>query len=260
MSDWNRYLAEAISQVGAEGFAPALDHACETLFPYEISMCFAYEGARTPVPLWHNMAAQTAQVVVTDYCVGPYLLDPIYAEIEAGRRSGTVALRQLAPDMFFQSEYYSTHYNRTGIRDEIGVFAAIGPGRVAVLSFTRQRGAPLFSARAKTRLAEVAPVIEALMIAHWGSDQRGAAPEPPAPSTTPPLQVLLDRLAQGVLTARETEVIAMVLRGYSSAAIAATLDISDETVKVHRKNAYRKLGISSQAQLFSLFVAALEPA
>nr|WP_240473624.1 hypothetical protein [Thioclava indica] len=28
---------------------------------------------------------------------------------------------------------------------------------------------------------------------------------------------------------------------------------------MHRKNAYRKLSISSQAQLFSLFLRALEP-
>ncbi|WP_245875892.1 hypothetical protein [Puniceibacterium antarcticum] len=35
--------------------------------------------------------------------------------------------------------------------------------------------------------------------------------------------------------------------------------MSDETVKVHRKNAYRKLHLSSQAQLFSLFIGALEP-
>jgi len=31
-------------------------------------------------------------------------------------------------------------------------------------------------------------------------------------------------------------------------------------VKVHRKNAYRKLKISSQAELFSLFIRAFDPA
>ncbi|WP_417808531.1 response regulator transcription factor [Thioclava sp.] len=48
-----------------------------------------------------------------------------------------------------------------------------------------------------------------------------------------------------MLTPRETEVIAMVQRGYSTTAIGAHLSISDETVKVHRKNAYRKLSIPS---------------
>lgn len=263
MSDWNRHLADTIAAIGTEHFAPCLDRACATLFPYRISMIFSYEGNATPRSLWHNMPPEVAQVVVWDYCNGPYLLDPFYAEIEAGRQSGTVGLRQLAPDMFFHSEYYQKHYSRTGIRDEIGVFAAIGPRRVAVLSFGRPRGQPLFSAREWARLAGAAPVVEALMIAHWGerAPARAARAEAAeAGSSRPRLQMLLDRIAMGVLTPRETGIIALVLRGYSSSAIAATLEISDETVKVHRKNAYRKLKISSQAELFSLFIRAFDPA
>ncbi|WP_295530548.1 helix-turn-helix transcriptional regulator [uncultured Thioclava sp.] len=259
MSDWNERLAEAITAVGTEGFACALDRATEALFGYKICMIFAYEGNATPQSLYHNLPPETAQIVIWDYCTGPYLLDPFYAQTEAGRCSGMVGLRQMAPDKFFQSEYYAKHYSRTGIRDEIGIFAEIGPRRVAVISFARERGQPVFSARERERLAVVGPVIEALMRAHWGgAAARGALANPLAPAL-PPLQILLDRIAGGVLTPRETEVIAMVLRGYSTAAIGAHLSISDETVKVHRKNAYRKLSISSQAQLFSLFLSALEP-
>ncbi|MNQ98388.1 transcriptional regulator NarP [compost metagenome] len=45
-----------------------------------------------------------------------------------------------------------------------------------------------------------------------------------------------------------------MLRGNSSKAIAKRLDISQETVKVHRRNLYSKLGVSSQSELFSLFL------
>ena len=38
----------------------------------------------------------------------------------------------------------------------------------------------------------------------------------------------------------------------SAAAISALLQVSIETVKTHRKRAYRKLEISSQAELFAL--------
>ncbi|MFD2174039.1 helix-turn-helix transcriptional regulator [Rhodobacter lacus] len=257
MPDWNARLAEAIAALGTEAFPVRLDAAAQALFGYRICMVFAYEGNATPQSLYHNLPEETAQVVIWDYCLGPYLLDPFYAQTEAGRRSGMVGLRQMAPDKFFQSEYYAKHYSRTGIRDEIGIFCGLDARRVAVLSFARDRGQPVFGARERARLEAVGPVIEALMRAHWGAIW---APAPgPAPLTLPPLQVLIDRIADGVLTPREAEVIAMVLRGYSSSAISARLEISEETVKVHRKNAYRRLSISSQAQLFSLFLAALDP-
>jgi len=258
MPDWNARLADAISAVGTQDFPLRLDRAVKALFEYQICMIFAYEGTATPQPLYHNMTPETAQVVIWDYCVGPYLLDPFYAQTEAGRRSGMAGLRKMAPDKFFQSEYYGKHYSRTGIRDEIGLFAGLDARRVAVISFARDRQQPVFGARDRARLAAVGPVIEALIHAHWGTGTTRAAAPGHAQLALPSLQVLIDLFAEGVLTPRETEVIAMVLRGYSTAAISCHLDISEETVKVHRKNAYRRLSICSQAQLFSLFLAALD--
>lgn len=39
-------------------------------------------------------------------------------------------------------------------------------------------------------------------------------------------------------------------------AVARKLAISSETVKVHRKHLYSKLGIKSQSELFALFLQA----
>jgi DNA-binding CsgD family transcriptional regulator len=48
-----------------------------------------------------------------------------------------------------------------------------------------------------------------------------------------------------------------VLRGHSSEAIGDALGIASGTVKIHRKNIYAKLGIGSQAELISMFLASL---
>ena len=50
----------------------------------------------------------------------------------------------------------------------------------------------------------------------------------------------------------------MLLSGCSNKEIARKLAISAETVKVHRKHMYGKLGIKSQSELFSLFLQAQE--
>ncbi len=49
----------------------------------------------------------------------------------------------------------------------------------------------------------------------------------------------------------------LLLRGYSAKAAARELGISPETLRVHRKHIYAKLGVSSQGELFSLFLSAL---
>jgi DNA-binding CsgD family transcriptional regulator len=57
-----------------------------------------------------------------------------------------------------------------------------------------------------------------------------------------------------VLSPRESQVSALILRGYSSAAIGARLSIAEATVKANRRSIHAKLGISSQAELFALFI------
>ena len=73
----------------------------------------------------------------------------------------------------------------------------------------------------------------------------------------PRVEQALARFGAGVLTDREMSIARMVLRGNSSKAIAERLAISPETVKVHRRHLYAKLGISSQPELFSRFIQAL---
>ena len=57
------------------------------------------------------------------------------------------------------------------------------------------------------------------------------------------------------LTQREAQVVNLMLEGHSSRAIGEVLKISGETVRVHRRNIYEKLGVSSQAELFRWFLS-----
>ena len=56
------------------------------------------------------------------------------------------------------------------------------------------------------------------------------------------------------LTEREREIAHLLLRGHSAKSSAKVLEISPETVRMHRKNLYTKLEIGSQAELFALFI------
>jgi DNA-binding CsgD family transcriptional regulator len=46
----------------------------------------------------------------------------------------------------------------------------------------------------------------------------------------------------------------LILKGHSSASVSTVAGITVGTVKIHRKNIYRKLSISSQSELLSNFL------
>ena len=53
------------------------------------------------------------------------------------------------------------------------------------------------------------------------------------------------------LSPRETEIIALIAEGYLTKEIAVRLQISEGTVKSHRKKIHEKLGVISKSQAIS---------
>ncbi|MDA4848697.1 response regulator transcription factor [Hoeflea poritis] len=250
---WNEGLAKAIANIGTTSFAEQLLSALHQIVDFDVCMIFAYGADSGSVSLHHNMQGAQAKLLVDDYLLGPHLLDPFFAAATSGTTSGFSSMRDLAPDQFYRSEFYRHHYVRTGIADEIGVFFPVDHDRVAVLSVTQQKPKRLFSDSEMQLFASTAPIIEMLGTQHW---------DHAASTSRESLSISIDRVfrnfGEDVLTAREREIIALILKGHSSLSIGKVLEISEGTVKNHRKHAYGKLRISSQAELFSLFLRKLE--
>jgi DNA-binding CsgD family transcriptional regulator len=255
--DWHPALAEAIRALDGPRFAPALANALRQIAPYDYTVIFGYRGEERPLDLYDDFGRDKRDIFVTVYQAGPYLLDPFFHASRNNVAPGLYRMRDLAPDRFYQSEYYRSYYMQTGLTEEIGFFLATGDGARVVISLMRAGHSPAFNARDMTRLHAVAPVVIAAAERNWrGLSQRfDNAPEtPPAEAT---LREAFAAFGRHRLTQREGEVVALVLRGHSSEAIATGLRIAPGTVKIHRKNIYAKLGIGSQAELFSMFLASL---
>jgi DNA-binding NarL/FixJ family response regulator len=60
--------------------------------------------------------------------------------------------------------------------------------------------------------------------------------------------------ATSTISEREVEIIKLIIKGMSSAEIALHLFISEHTVKTHRKNIFKKLGINHISQLTSIAI------
>lgn len=254
LNGWNSGLSSVLLNVGENTFPDGLVKCLKHLIDFDVCMVFAYGDEQGSAVLHHNMFGKQAEILVDQYLMGPHLLDPFFAEATSGRKNGFKSMRELAPDQFYRSEFYRHHYIRTGIADEIGVFFPVGEGRNAVLSVTRQKPKRLFSETEKSRFASAAPIIEAYGSKHWGPTSYKNNLQ----SSSRTIKEVFESFGEDTLTLREREIISLVLKGHSSISIGQVLSISSGTVKIHRKNAYSKLGVASQAELFSMFLSLLQ--
>jgi DNA-binding CsgD family transcriptional regulator len=250
---WNNAVAATVDAIGTNTFGKRLDAALATILDFDILMVFGYRGAEKPVCCYHNIDPQRAPTVIGAYVAGPYLLDPFYGAAMDRKGSAMRRLKDMAPDHFYSSEYYRRHYVLTGIRDEVGIVCRPANWTGVVISFTRPVNAPAFGRRDVSLIRGAEPVLRTLGERHWG----GAGSDPATAGTVPghdPINDTMNRMTNGVLTPREVEITSLVLRGHSNSSIADALKIAPGTVKIHRKNIHHKLKISSQAELFGLFI------
>lgn len=240
---WTRALASTIDRLGGDGFPAALGEALRLVTPYDSVIVTAYAGMVRPRTLHHDLDELQAVVNTAYYDSGPYLLDPIYVACRNGVEPGPWRLMDLAPPGFFRSEYYDTFYRRIRLVDELALLVPAGEDRHLVISLARGEKGLRFTPADVAAHRSVYPVVAALARRHWGEAAAPAGPE---------IDRRLKHFGAQLLSPREAEVVQLVLGGRSTRAIANLLGTSEGTVKVHRRHAYAKLGIASQAELFAL--------
>lgn len=243
-------LGAAIAALGTAAFCTALTDWLRSVVPYTFTVVFGYRGDSRPVEIHDDFPTARRKVFVSDYVEGPYLLDPFYQGAVRPVPPGLYRLRDLAPDRFYQGEYFRTYYMRTEIAEEIGYFAHLPGDAHVVLSLMREE--KVFTQPEFRRLSRVSPIVTALMQQHWsGLHDRFATRTARRPELT----------GQGLerLTPREREIVGYILKGHSAEATGQALGVASGTVRIHRRNIYAKLGISSQRELFARFMAGISP-
>lgn len=249
-------LGRAIEAIGTEGFPPALAAALRALTPYSYTVVFAYRGDARPLDLFDDFPADKRRIFVGDYQEGPYLLDPFYLSATRPVAEGLYRMRDLAPDRFYQGEYFRNYYVRTGLAEEIGFFTDLGQGGTVVLSLMRADRS--FSARDFAGLQAARGPVHALVRRHWAGLAQRFAGTGAGGGFDRGIEQRFHAFGAGILTAREREVAELTLKGHSAEALGRALGISAGTVRIHRRNIYAKLRISSQGELFSRFMATLD--
>jgi DNA-binding CsgD family transcriptional regulator len=247
-------LAVIVAELGGSGFSAAVLALLQAIVPCDDAAVFLYGRKRKPRCIADASQRTDLQARFKPYLAGTYLLDPFYIRSRNLKAPALLRMVDIAPQDFEASAYYVGYYKHGGVLDEINLLVPLEPGRVFAVCLERSTESRAFGAdEIEVLRSWLVPLSE--LVRRHAELSGGLFPEPqPDVQTTNDRElshVLADFAAQQ-LTPREHEVVLRMLEGEPPGDIGTTLGVSVETVRVHRRNIYVKLGISSLAELFAL--------
>lgn len=253
-------IAAVIGRIGTSDLPLALDEFLKSVADFDLTVIFGYPYGECPRLLHNGYGAHATHAALDAYLRGAYLLDPFYTASVHGHPPGLWRMRELAPDDFFQSDFYGASEVHPCISlepgslvEEIGFLVPLPCGFTAAYSLMRKTGRPPFDESEMSRLRALEPIVREALRSHWRQLDSGALVNP----LDGALEAAFARFAQDYLTYQQRRIVQLILRGHSTLSISTIIGTTEGTVKIHRKNIYRRLEISSQSELFGRFIKSL---
>lgn len=252
--EFSRKLADVID--GRSG-ADCLIDAVAALFSCEAAFAVLNRPDAPPVYLADTYADPVSKAAVQRYVGTTYEINPVHNAIRGGLGGGVYRMADLAPDNWSATtaDVIADDTEEISFRtpgwpqglQEVSVLVDLDGGIVGEISLARTAvpggipGADLDVVRAFLPLIRSAFLgLAAAAPRDRQADQSGSR--------------ALESFGNGILSPREAQIARMILKGHSSLSISLILGIAVPTVKSHRRNAYAKLGIATQQQLFQAFL------
>lgn len=165
-----------------------------------------------------------------------------------GRTSvGDIVLHHQARHEIVHAGYRLACYDQPGVGDRLSLLQRTADGIWLSVNLYKGTGQGAFTEPEIATVQSLAPIVAQAARLHYtllGQRQQGAP------------QLMLARIGKHCpgLSKRELDVLRGVLEGGTAAEIAETIGVKPSSVVTYQKRAYRRLGISSQRELFLLAV------
>ncbi len=254
-------IASVVGQIGKPSLPDALDEMLEKVAPFDLSAIFGFPFDERPLLLHNGYRDHAAPAALEAYLSGAYLFDPFYTACTQNIEPGVWRMRELAPDEFFDSEFYSSRevhpcisMQAGSLIEEIAFLIPLEGGFNACYSLMRSKGHP-FTQEEIDKLKGIEPIIRETVRTHW----RDARTNDRQLKLDDLMETAFASFCEDRLTYQQRRIVQLILRGNSNYAIGLILGVTEGTVKMHRQNIYKRLNISSQRELFAMFVEQLLP-
>jgi len=261
-TDVARAVARLVEELGKPSLGVAVLDFLRARAFFDSGLILLYRPRRKPRVLVEALAHPLRGNDVEAYLAGAYLLDPFRMHAQTLREPAVVRLQDITADDFRSSEYFRTYYGASRLTDEVNFLIPLaadqGCSAVAVCLGRSQSLAPFDDAQIAGFRAWL-PMLSAVLRRHVAmlGNIEGTRSAELEDREHDRLEARLAMFGATLLTRREHEVVQHLLHGVSAPAIAARLHVSLQTVRVHRRNIYAKLDVSSLGQLFALAMHSL---
>ncbi len=193
-----------------------------------------------------------------NYLSGVYLLDPYFSMYEKEGKTGVFYLDLSSWDNSETGDSFKRYWRRVTGNGELACLHEIEPGRCIHISAMLQVGSAQEAADALAFAKILDTTFACLFTLHFGTEDRTLDDdEETRRKLHERVSMILHEFGSDVLTAREREVVRLILKGQSSKSIATILNIAPGTVSIHCSNIYEKLGVAGHKELFGIFFSLL---
>lgn len=250
-------LAKVIQTLNADPFEHCLADWLNSVIRYDNFVIIAYFQDEQPRSLFTRIKEpRVLENFEKSYVSGSYLIDPYHALHVNRAEQGLYRLYDIAPDQFSRSRYNRQYYQNTTMVDEVAYIAYPSDGVSVHVSLGRDiTSKQRYTAKELLAAKEVASIVCELIKRHWNDlNSTGTFDEAQVINS---LILKTEQKHKIKLSKRQAQVALMILRGHSSTSMGLQLKISPQTVKVFRKQLYKKCEVSSQAQLFHMMMPIL---
>ena len=245
---FHQRLGRVLEYLGHEDFWPRLVAFLRDSIGFNSWVALIFQPQQSPYVLGAGDDNIMDEALFSDYLQSFYALDPFYLFSSGAFNPGLYRLDEVAPEYFKKTEYYQRYFKLNVVEDEIQFLLPLPQhGIVSLALGSHQRFAESEIGWLLVFLPWLMPVMKAAALMQVTTTSL-------TPTTGISLEAKLQKRAASALTEREIQIAMLLLAGHSTKSIAARLHISPETVKVHRRNLYEKLKVSSQAEIFALFM------
>ncbi|WP_440057853.1 response regulator transcription factor [Pseudomonas fragariae (ex Marin et al. 2024)] len=242
---WHRSIGNLIEKLNRPEFWDSLVRVISEYIPVDNWVVLMFDSTGVSIVCFPEMAEDAELDGLTNqYSKGLYQLDPFYIANKEKKQDGLFHLLDISPTHFKQTEYYESYFKKFVVEDEVQYNVQLDADRT--LSFS-MGSSSRFTQGNIAVLDLIKPWVLSLMKQRMIFESNAERD-----TTSKNWQDSILHLAPQ-LTQREVEVLKLTLTGFSNNEIAGKLQLSPETIKVHRKNFYQKLNVRSQTELFSRF-------
>ncbi len=244
-------LGDVIEAIGTDGFPPTLLRVLNRYVEVDHIVIFTFtEGRGFDYLFTHGrIEGKRAHELARSYTRKYYRFDPHAEEVAHPETLGEPHWVRFAGHKIDHPGYVDFFYDRNNLVDKLSLIFQ-RDAKAYYCSFYRLGDSGRYTEAEAGSLASLSSIIVASVVKHGSA----LFPETGEAARLSLVSGSMDWPLEAGLAPREAEVCNYIIEGYGSEAIALRLGLTINSIKTYRKRAYAKLKISSQNELFMLYL------